>query len=306
MWNSINQIVRQLSIVTIGYTIANMPIAPCTTAVSSNTSATAAENPIDKTTQLAAQHNLAATDKSIEYSASTPGPQNQIVEIYDGRNLKFKAEISITNIARALIHKAVQNDKNAIGQNNKFNCELKNLEEVRVIGRAEGSFTHPNTNQSAFLYELCQAGRTFGLGGIIVFEKETVVAHYIYGENGLMSGMLSARDINRNGLTEIILTFGHLNQGYAGNGISLFELRGGNLNYLGRTSTYSDNSGAVTDDRTKVQTRAYKISVRPSANPIFLQDTYEARGRQGEWSLIQKAQPFSLAQGTPDKFVKIR
>jgi hypothetical protein len=119
-----------------------------------------------------------------------------------------------------------------------------------------------------------------------------------------MAKMGVTPDLNQNGVSEIVLVGGSTNQGYTGSAIALYELQSGNLTYLGRTTTYSDNSGAVESDR--VQATAYRISAQPSVNPTFLREIYEMRGNARSWTLIQKSEPFSLSQTDPDKFVKIR
>ncbi|MGI0493151.1 hypothetical protein ACN4EG_15310 [Alkalinema pantanalense CENA528] len=318
MWNYRPSIARQLFTMPLGCLLSSLTLIACSappkTSASSNpvppqpqTTTVATAAPIESNSNPESEPVSASVDqkeKSQEKSETS-------IELYDGRNVTYKEEAAVSGIARSMVNKAVSEDKEKIRPHNQFDCDLDlpsrfspdsngpGTEGVSIIGRAEGSFTRPNTNQSAFLYTLCESGRTFGLGGILILENETVVAHYLYGENGLMYGMLSAPDVNQNGLTELMLTFGGLNQGYAGRGISLFELGNGNLTFLGRESTYSDNSGAMLD-RSKVETFAYRLWVEPAASPRFLKDTYKNA------QLITQSEPISLSQVEPGKFIKLR
>ncbi|OUC12622.1 MAG: hypothetical protein B0A82_21310 [Alkalinema sp. CACIAM 70d] len=318
MWNCRPSIARHLSAITLGSLLTTSLLL---NACSATTTVPASSNPVrpqPQATTVATESLEPSSESGAEPTKGAIEPQDKsqeksekTIELYDGRNVTYKEEVTVSGIARAMVNKAVSDDIEKIRPHNQFDCDLDlpsrfspdsnvpGTEGVTIIGRAEGSFTRPNANQSAFLYTLCESGRTFGLGGILILENDTVAAHYLYGENGLMYGMLSAPDVNQNGLTELILTFGGLHQGYAGRGISLFELGNGNLTFLGRESTYSDNSGAMTD-RSKVETFNYRLWVEPAANPRFFKDTYKND------QLITQAEPIDLSQAEPGKFIKIR
>lgn len=227
----------------------------------------------------------------------------KLTEIFDGRT--ERKEKTASDAETKMVSAEYKSNEATIVEKSKFECDEGTEEGVSIVGVAEGSFTKAKSSQKAYLYERCRAGRSFGIGGLIIYEGETVVSHYIYGENGLESGIFSTTDINKNGLTEIVLVAFGTGQGYSEGSIVLFEMNNGNLDYLGRTETYSDNSGAVSDEA-KIETTAYKISVEPSANPIFYRETYSKKGNAKDWSLTKKSEKVSLDKKDAPAFIKIK
>jgi hypothetical protein len=105
-----------------------------------------------------------------------------LMPIYDGRNI-YSSEARSTNTEKASIEQEFQRNLALIKQNTEFDC-ASDPPEISIVATAEGAFTKPNAKQKAFLYEKCRPGRVFGLGGLIIVEGNTIVAHQIYGENG--------------------------------------------------------------------------------------------------------------------------
>lgn len=232
-----------------------------------------------------------------------PTPEKPIL-VYDGRAAE-KGEPKVSPSEEALVEKAFESSEKLILEKSKFECDEGTEKGVSIVGVASGSFTKPGSLQKAFLYERCRAGRSFGIGGIVVFEKDSVAAHYSYGENGLESGMLSLPDINKNGLSEIVLVGGGMGQGYVTHSISLIEIEGQNLAFLGGTSVYNDNSGAM-EDESKIETEALTISVAPGEKPRFFRETYNQKPNSTQWSLTKKSEAFTLEKGEPGKMFKVK
>ncbi len=138
----------------------------------------------------------------------------------------------------------------------------------------------------------------------MIVENGKVVTHYVYGENGLAKGILSLPDVNKNGLFEIILVHGDINQGYGQTTIEIIETTGQNTTFLGRTKAHTDNSGA-SEKVEKMESTEYKISVQSSTNPVFFRETYQQKGETGKLQLTKKAENFSLETKEPAKFIKI-
>ena len=174
---------------------------------------------------------------------------------------------------------------------------------MTVLGTATGSFTKTKTSQKAYLYERCRSGRSFGIGGIVIAEGNKVLSHYIFGENGLYSGISSADDINRNGLSEIVLNSTGTGQGYTDSAIHLIEIKSGAISFLGSASTFASNSGAV-EDESKALTSAYKITVQPGTVPVYFFDTFEKKGAAKDWTATKTNEKFFL-ESEPAKFLKI-
>ncbi|MCU0553054.1 MAG: hypothetical protein MUC48_27305 [Leptolyngbya sp. Prado105] len=282
--------------------VAGLMLTACSPAVSSLPKENQPTNQ-DQKIEPAENLNPANTEQNEQEVAAKP---TEPVKVYDGRDLEYPEGYPAglaTEAEKARIAQEFQSNLARIQQSTPFDC-ASDSSEMSIVSTAEGAFTQPNTQQKAFLYEKCRPGRIFGLGGVIIFEGTTVVAHQIYGENGLMNGMFATPDLNQNGVSEIVFMGGSTNQGYTGNAIALFELNSSTLSYLGRTTIYTDNSGAVEGDRAK--TVAYRISAQPAATPIFFQEIYEKKGHNQTWTLIQKSQPLSLSRTEPDKFVKIK
>lgn len=291
-----------------GFAIALTALTACTSTVPSSQTDQAAQPTSSDRAASATQPQptqKSGTEKapSVQEAAAQPSSSFEPIEVYDGRNGETTTRRS-TSVAQAAIEQAFEEDKAAIQKNTTFDCKSSS-EGLTIVGTAEGTFTRLNASQQVFLYERCRSGRSFGLGGLVVLDGTKVAAHYVYGENGLMSSITTTPDVNQNGLTEIVLIGGSTNQGYTGQGISLLELDAGKLSHLGGISTYTDNSGAAMD-RSQVKTTAYKISAQPGTNPTFLKDTYEKKGGSQVWSLLQEAEPVSLDQIEPSKFVKVR
>lgn len=243
-----------------------------------------------------------ADQKPAEDKAQAEIPQTEMVNVFDGRNEPKENEE--TPAEKLLINKEFKLKKSVIMQKINLQCDEGTEEGVSIVGSAEGSFTKPESRQKVFLYEHCRSGRAFGIGGIMVIENGKVVAHYSYGENGLDSGIFALPDVNKNGLSEIVLIAYGSGQGYTNAVINLFEFKAGNFDFLGGTQVYDDNSGAV-ENELKAETTAYRISVQPSGNPAFFRDKYQKKGAAKNWSLIKKSEKFALDKDDPGVYIKI-
>lgn len=227
------------------------------------------------------------------------------VEIYDGRKpMKPAQDASKSDTEQAEkefkskepVVKQKMGDFYCFDEDNKFG----------LTGMSTGSFTKPNSNQKAFLYELCSSGSShFGTGGILIMEGDKAVAHIVYGENGLYNGSFSSLpDINQNGLNELMLTVGQTHQGYTGEALTLVEFPEGDLKIIGGAVTMTDNSGAM-EDEAEIKAEAYKIWAEPSAKPVFYRDLYEQNGNAKDWKLVKKAEKFTLDNREFGKYHKI-
>lgn len=230
--------------------------------------------------------------------------EQKLVEIFDGR-IEDRKENEATKSETKMIAEEFKRNEAVIMKKSEFECDDEDVKGVTVIGTAVGSFTKADSQQKVFLYERCRAGRNFGIGGVIIYEGEKVVLHYVYGDNGLESGIFATKDFNKNGLSEIVLIGFGMGQGYSAGAIDIFEIKEGNLEFLGKVKTYDDNSGAVLSED-KIETIARMIYVQPSKNPVFYQDVYEKKGKATKWSLTQKSEKISLSKEDAVTFLKIK
>lgn len=249
-----------------------------------------------------------AENKAVANKPATENTQADSIEIYDGR--KSISEVKTTeptNADEELVTKEFKDKESFIRP--KFGdayCEESEANDIGITGIGSGSFTKPNFLQKAYLYTVCSSGSSqFGVGGIMIFEDGKIVSHYVYGENGVINGgLFILPDINKNGVAELVLMDGQMHQGYGGESIVITEFKDGNLNVIGGTPVSSDNSGAAEDDA-KVEAEAHKISVQPSANPVFFQEIYEQKGNAKNWTLTKKSAKFSLKKDVFGKNYKI-
>ncbi len=251
-------------------------------------------------------NNESGNSKAAE-AKTTPAETDKAasIPVYDGREgISNAAQKQGTAVENQMLNTEFKSVEAAVMQKSKFQCDEGTQPGVEIVGTAEGAFTKPNAAQKAFLYERCRSGRSFGIGGIIIVENGKVAAHYTYGENGLSNGLLALPDINKNGLSELVLVSADMNQGYGITSLDIIEATGQNTVFLGRTQAHSDNSGAAEDDA-NVESTDYVISVQPSANPTFTRDVYVQKGEKGKEQLTKKAEKFSLNKEEPMSIVKI-
>lgn len=219
--------------------------------------------------------------------------QDELIEIFDGRKDFDYRDYSKeeTNLVQTEFDRKKAEIKQKFGDRY---CGENEDENVGLNGIVKGSFTKPNSNQKAFLYTVCSSGSShFGVGGIIIFESDRAISHYVYGENGLDQGMIALSDINKDGMDELVLLDFQVHQGYGGGAISIVEFSNGKFNFIGTTTTFSDNGGAVEDEK-NIKADAYDIFVQPGSNPVFYRDSYQKKGNSKNWSLVKRGEKFTL------------
>lgn len=220
--------------------------------------------------------------------------------LFDGRD--SMASMPPTRPEYDIVKKEVRAKRTAIREAVNIVCDEDEETVFDITGMASGSFTKPNARQKAYLYELCRSGRAFGIGGIVVVENSKTVAHYVYGENGLDSNLVAVPDINQNGFSEIMLIGGGSGQGYTQGAVEFIELTPGGVKTFGIADTYEDNFGT---ESARKSAKAFKISVLPGKNPVFLRESFVRRSEAGKWMLSGKSQKFSLRRDYEPKWYKI-
>ena len=260
----------------------------------------------------AAQGTTAANDKKQPENKpveNKPAPENQssdLVKIYDGRTPMSDTKLlKATKTDEEMVRTEFKAKESEIKQ--KFGeayCDESDTPDISGVGK--GSFTKPNSSQTAFAYTVCSSGSSqFGVGGIMIFEGDKIVSHYVYGENGLHNGgVFTLPDFNKNGLTELVIMDGQMHQGYSSESIEIIEFKDGSLNDLGGFDVANDNSGAAEDD-SKVNYEASEIQVRPSENPMFYIKTFKQTGKSKQWIEDKKSETRSLGEKNFGKNHKI-
>jgi hypothetical protein len=123
--------------------------------------------------------------------------------------------------------------------------------DFRVTGNAHGSFTRKDSSQNVYLYEYCQPGMARD-EGLVIIENGRIIAHDTFQQN--VSGLYALKDINRNGLSELLMA-----------GVS--SGAGGMMDgYLGSLPYFYEECGAVDDSHLNYDVRLY---VTPGPRPTF-------------------------------------
>ena len=167
--------------------------------------------------------------------------------------------------------------------------------ESIAVDIAPGSFTKPKSGQKALLYKYCTLGHNLDLNGIAIIENGRVVAHIVY-EGGEDHALGALPDIDRNGLSEILIATGGTNQGITWGTISILELSGSGITRLGQTGTLSDDCGT---NETSCKMTANRISVKVGSPPAFYREVFVdhgARSGAGAWKKSGGLAPISLDQ----------
>lgn len=133
-----------------------------------------------------------------------------------------------------------------------------------------GSFTKKGAKQKAILYNFKNTGQNAFINGIVIIEKNNVVAHIVYnGDSDNTIGALP--DINKNGLNEIIVAGSGQNTGEIWKSIVIVELSKSSVNKLGRMAVYTDNFGSSIR---RGKAEASKLLVKPAHTPVFYKELF--------------------------------
>lgn len=296
------QLTGKLTVLMLSAIIGSNLITACGTSENKIVNENAAATP----NKAIPVNNEAGSGKAAEVKA-TPAEteKSDLIAVYDGRDgISNAAQKQGTAAENSMLNADFKSIEAKVMQSFKLECDDTASKGIEIVGTADGAFTKPDSKQKAFLYERCRAGRAFGIGGIMIVEDGKIAAHYVYGENGLSNGILALPDINKNGLSELVLVSAGLNQGYGTTAIDIIEATGDKTVFIGRTQPHTDNGGAA-ENASAVESTDYVISVQPSANPTFFRDTYKQKGEDGKDELDKKAEKFSLETKEPLTFVKI-
>lgn len=250
----------------------------------------------------AANGNKSVAENKTAKNGSAETAQKKSIEVFDGRGGAVK-NAKPSDAETALVEKDVrvksQEDflKKRLGE---LAANVDWSSEFAVKDVAEGAFTKPNSKQKAILYRYSYTN------GVIVVEDGNIVAHFSGspGDYAFYAAIKSLPDVDRNGLSEIVL-FRNVEDNedlipY------LFESKDGAMKFLGEGKYFSSEYAAGDDpDSEKANQTAYRVTVEPSTNPTFLQETYERTGSKGSWKLTRKAESFSWKKGGDYDLTKI-
>lgn len=193
-----------------------------------------------------------------------------MVMIFDGTDNKSAEPdtASLEKLFKSTIYPAARKYWESDEANLEF--EVSPDSEPTIQDMAEGSFTDSGKKQKAVLYQLSESGHGFCTNGIVVLEKDAVVAHFVY-QGGADYSLKSVPDINKNGKNELAIEGGSTNQGETESSINIVELSSDGVKKFGFTTTYFDNDGSLEEKKVK---EGYQIFARPSNNPADQAEFY--------------------------------
>jgi hypothetical protein len=196
------------------------------------------------------------------WQAASESPAEKLMAVYDARLSPKPAKLAPADVA--LTRRAA---RSAWG--NRQNCDSG----FEALDIANGSFTRAQASQKAILYRHCTTGHNFALDGIAIVEDGKLITHLAY-EGAWDNAIGALPDINRNGLSEIIVATGGTNQGITWGVVSIIELAADGVAKLGHFETYEDNCGALDKKKSTI----HKLYVKAGANPVFYRETFSKRG----------------------------
>jgi len=220
----------------------------------------------------------------IVLAASRLCAQN-LFPIYDARRLPRQAKPSSTETA--LLHREVRPAARRVWRNRE-GCD----DQFEILDVTSGAFTRTPAEQKAFLYNYCRTARSYGNYGIAIIEDGRVVAHIVY-EGGSDYAIGSLPDINKNGLSEIIIRGGFSGQGIIEGGVSLIELTASGITRFGQIETDYSNCDDPFDKNTR--NIAYRIYAKTGMSPTFFRDTYTSNCKDaGKWTRTEEQTPMRV------------
>ena len=156
-----------------------------------------------------------------------------------------------------------------------------------------GSFTKKGAKQKAILYNFKNTGHNYFINGIVILDNNKIIAHIVY--NGGPDNAIGALpDINKNGLSEIVIAGSGQNTGEMWKSISIIEVSKSSVSKLGRTTVYTDNFG--TRDR-KGKAEAFKLYVKAAKTPVFFKEPFiskDINGAKNSWNRVEAMKQIKL------------
>ncbi len=200
----------------------------------------------------------------------------KLIAIYDARLSPKPTKLFPADVA--LARRAAR-----AAWSNQQNCDSG----FEALDIAQGSFTKAQMSQRAILYRHCTTGHNFASDGIAIVEGDKLVTQVAY-EGAWDYAIGALPDINKNGLSEIIVATGGTNQGITWGVISIIELSSDGVKKLGQFETYEDNCGALS----KKESTAHKLYVEAGDYPIFYRETFAKRGcdNRANWMKSKSAE----------------
>lgn len=164
-----------------------------------------------------------------------------------------------------------------------------------VVAIAEGSFTVAGERQTAYIISVgeCNAAHSdnYGTKRIVIFSGQKLVAE---ANTEFKSGILLTSDLDQDGVNELLLVGGDMNQGYAIKVASLAEFQDGELRVVKDFGKTHEDACAAMSDHNITASVIYHTQATKDKMPGFHVDNYRARclpsGKPAKWSFLSSGE----------------
>ncbi len=160
-------------------------------------------------------------------------------------------------------------------------------DEFRPLDIAAGSFTAPGAPQRAVLYRFCETGHDFARGGVAILQAGRVVAHVTL-DDAQPDGLRALPDVDRDGVSELMLVDNAMHQGQATTLVSIVQLVPGGVRSFGVTGVLNDDTGT---GRRGARAAASVLYVTPARRPVWEEEIYysgETRDRYRDITALHR------------------
>ena len=164
-----------------------------------------------------------------------------------------------------------------------------------VVAAAEGSFTVAGERQTAYIISVgeCNAAHSdnYGTKRIAIFSGQKLVAE---ADTEFKSSILRTTDLDQNGVNELLLVGGDMNQGYEIRVASLVEFQDGRLRVVKDFGKTHEDACAAMSDHYITASVIHHTQAAKDKMPEFHVDNYRARclpsGKPAKWSFLSSGE----------------
>jgi len=145
-----------------------------------------------------------------------------------------------------------------------------------IIDSATGSFTATGQTQTAYLISVSECGAShadnFGSDRVAIFSGQQLIANF---DVDFRSSFARKTDLNGDGIEEVLMTSGYMNQGTLTESAALVSFQGGRLNVIHDFEQVTEDScgSGFPGSGAKAALISFEIAA-PSKMPTLHQDNY--------------------------------
>lgn len=153
-------------------------------------------------------------------------------------------------------------------------------DQFQAIDAADGSFTRRGAEQRAVLYRFCETGHGFARGGVAIVQRGRVVAHLTI-EDAQPEGVRALADVDRDGVSELLLVDSAAHQGEITTHVSILQLLPRGVRSLGLATVYHSNLPARRREGREIgHEEGTVLYATPARRPVWEAESYEHRDNE--------------------------